>query len=890
MDYVLFFDKTNRNSLSIVGGKGANLGDMAQAGFPIPSGFCITVEAFQQFISTSNQMDYFFEILSLINHDDWENIQTLGKQIRDHILTLSMNDTIQKQIIDAWTKLGDTHSYAVRSSATAEDLPTASFAGQQETYLNVKGQDQLLEAVKKCWASLFTDRAIVYRAHNGFDHRSVSLSVIVQQMVFPDVSGIMFTADPITGHRHTVSIDAGFGLGEAFVSGMVTPDLYKVRDDQIIYKQIATKEKGIFPLSAGGTELRELLPERQNQQALSDQKIRELAELGRKIQKHFGSEQDIEWCLCGEQIYILQSRPITSLYPVPTAWDDQYRIYYCIGHQQMMTDYMKPLGISVWRTMIPYGKQSIRSESEVLVDIGGRLFMDISGFMYIKAIRRKIPNDSTMDAGVSALKKAVKREEFEKRAPKRGNLRYFLRTYKSMFGLFAKMIPPLIKVMHFDDPNLLLGRAKSSYQHNLNHCKQEIFRRSGVDRIKYIQETLGRNFASPKSFGYTLIYTYAGFVALASLEKKVKKWLGKELDPAIHKSPPGNVTSEMGLRMGDLADTARNYPQVIEYLEQATNNTFSKGLQEIDGGEKFLAEWNRFIEKYGMRGPGEIDISRVRYQEAPTMLIPSILSHIKSNTPQEHRKRFEQGEQEANEAIHSLLTQIKALPGGARKAKKISRLITIYRNTVGIREFPKYIMILYFDLFKQAILEEGTQLAQQGTIENTEDIFYLSLDEIISLLENHLPEVKKLIQSRKEIETHYRKLTPPRIMTSDGEIFTPEQNNEHAPSGALIGIPVSSGVTEGYVKVVHSLEDGQLNKGEILVAPYTDPGWTPLFQSAKALVTEVGGMMTHGSVVAREYGIPAVVSVENATKRLKDGQYIRVDGTNGYVEILQDVE
>lgn len=890
MNYVLYFDETNHNSLPIVGGKGANLGELTQAGFPVPPGFCITIAAFHQFIATSDQMDRFYTLLNKIKPEQLEEIKHIGKQIRDHILTLPLHKTIQTEIIQAWSKLGDHHSFAVRSSATAEDLPTASFAGQQETYLNVKGHDQLIEAVKKCWASLFTDRAIVYRAKNGFDHRSVFLSVVVQQMIFPDISGIMFTADPITGHRHTISIDAGFGLGEAFVSGIVNPDLYKVRGNQIIHKQIATKEKGIFDLSEGGTELKELPVELRDKQALSDQKIIELAELGRKIEEHYGSDQDIEWCLDGDQIYILQSRPITSLFPVPATRDNNYRVFYSLGHGQMMTDYMKPLGRSVWRAMIPYGKRSIRSESEVLVEAGGRLFMDISEIMYLKSVRRKINQNTTPDASLSALKKAVLREEFEKRAPKWGNKRYIFHTYKSMFGLFAKMILPLLKVIYFADPNLILGQANSSYQQNLTHCKQEVFRRSGVDRIQYIQEVLGRNFLAPTRFGNTLVYTYAGFIAHTILVRKVKKWLNEELDPAIYKSPPGNVTSEMGLMIGDLADTVRNYPDVLGYLEQAKDNTFYQGLQEIEGGDIFLAEWNRFIEKYGMRAPGEIDLSRVRYQEAPTMLVPSILSHIQSNAPKEHWNRFQQGEQEAIEAIEGLLARIKALPGGSRKAKKASRLLNLFRNTVGIREFPKYIMIQYFDIFKKAILEEGKQLYEQGKIEKIEDVFYFSLDEIISILENSLQNTHVLIQSRKELETQYRKLTPPHVITSDGEIFTPEQSNEHAPPGALIGIPVSAGVTEGYVKVVRSLEEGKLNKGEILVAPYTDPGWTPLFQSAKALVTEIGGMMTHGSVVAREYGIPAVVSVENATKRLKDGQYIRVDGTNGYVEILQDVE
>ncbi|WP_417498502.1 phosphoenolpyruvate synthase [Laceyella putida] len=883
--YVLLFNEMDRANLSDVGGKGANLGEMCKAGFPVPPGFCVTTAAYRHFIETSNEMDALLDSLNQLKPEQLDEIRLLGQRIRDHLLTVTLSEQIKSVIIDAWTKLGRDHAYAVRSSATAEDLPTASFAGQQETYLNVKGSDQLIEAVQKCWASLFTDRAIVYRANNGFDHRSVYLSVVVQRMVYPDVSGIMFTADPITGHRHTVSIDAGFGLGEALVSGIVTADLYKVRNNQIILKQIAKKEKGIFPISQGGTEIKALPPELQQKQALPDRMIMELAELGRRIEQHYGSEQDIEWCLEGDQIYIVQSRPITSLYPVPAADDDHYRVYYSFGHKQMMTDYIKPLGTSVLRTLVPFDKDSFREESRSLVEAGGRLFFDYSFPIYLKSVQRKLSESSMVDDDLLALKKVVLREEFQQRALKRGVKRHIFRAYKPLLGFFGKMVPRLLKIIYFEDPHRALERAYATFERDLARHQQAVFQRSGAERIKLIQEIAGRDlFLSTFD---SLTYTLSGFIAWTIVDRKVKKWLGEELSASIHKSPPGNVTSEMGLMIGDLADAARNCPEVVAYLQRAEDNTFYEGLKKIEGGDAFKAELDQFMKKYGMRSPGEIDMTRVRWKEAPTMIVPSILSHMRSNAPNEHREKFKQGEQEANEAIQALLARIKATRGGSRKAKKLSRFISLFRNTVGIRELPKYIIIRYFDIFREAILDEAKILSEQGIIETKEDVFYLKLDELIALLNNRLKDdVKDLIYYRNMLEIRYRNLTPPRVITSDGEVFTAERSNEEAPPGALLGIPVSAGVAEGYVKVVLRLEEGKLNKGDILVAPYTDPGWTPLFYSAKALVTEIGGMMTHGSVVAREYGIPAVVGVENATKILKDGQYIRVDGTNGFVEIL----
>lgn len=883
LNYVLRFEEMDRHSLPMAGGKGANLGELAKAGFPVPPGFCITTGAYRRIMDEQDELKNWLDRLNELKPDQLDAIRSIGQKVREFFESLEFPASIKSEIIGAWTELGTGHAYAVRSSATAEDLPHASFAGQQETYLNVKGEEPLLKAVKKCWASLFTDRAIVYRLKNGFDHHSVSLAVVVQRMVFPDVSSILFTADPVTGHRRTVSIDAGFGLGEALVSGIVTADLYKVRDNEIIQKQIAKKEKGVFPLPEGGTEVRELSPELRQKQVLPDEKILALAALGKKVEKHFGSEQDMEWCLEGNNLYLLQSRPITSLYPIPTRKNEGYRVYLSVGHSQMMTDYMKPLGISMFQSLIPFD-----DETTPFVETGGRLFWDCSSYLFLKPVQQKILQSTLADDSILVLKKVIQSEDFQRFTPKRGALKQALRPIKVIMSIYGNIIPRMIRTWYFEDPNQIVKRAYSTFEQDLARFKKELSKHAGAERIRLIRDhTLFKTIPDP------LAYTYTGVIALAVIKRKIKKWMGEEAwDHAIEKSPPGNITSEMGLMIGDLADAARRYPDVVRYLEQAEDHNFYEGLNHVEGGAAFQAELDRFMKKFGMRAPGEIDITRVRYKEAPAMLIPSILSHMKNNAPGEHREKFKQGEKEAQEAIQSLLEKVKATRGGARKARKLSRWIAIFRNTVGIRELPKYIMIRYFELYREAILEEAQKLSEKGILKQKEDVFYLTLDELIRLLENRLAgdEAIRRIDRRKEEEKVYRNFTPPRIITSEGETFHGGMENKDAPPGALVGIPASAGVVEGYVKVIRRLEEGTLNKGEILVAPYTDPGWTPLFHSAKALITEVGGLMTHGSVVAREYGIPAVVSVENATQILKDGQYIRVDGTNGYVEILEDIK
>ncbi|MDW5550400.1 phosphoenolpyruvate synthase [Methanosarcina sp.] len=887
--YVMHFNEVDRTNLSEVGGKGANLGEMAKAGFPVPPGFCITTSAYRDFIAASSEMDRFFDLLDQLKPDQPEEIIKLGKLIRDHLLTIPISQTIKLSILDAWKVLGEERAYAVRSSATAEDLPTASFAGQQETYLNVKGIDQLLQAVRKCWSSLFTDRAIIYRIKNGFGHRSVYLSVVVQQMIFPEVSGLMFTVDPVTGHRNIISIDASFGLGEALVSGTVSADSYQVLKGKIIKKQIAEKKIAIYPITEGGTITRELAPELQKRQALNDDKILELAQFGQEIEKHYCSEQDVEWCLAGDKFYILQSRPITSLYPIPKVYDNKLHVFLSIAHLQMMTDAMRPMGISVFRGIFPFGKYSVSFPNPVITEAGDRLFFDVTPLLYNKTSRRYfIWRISIVDELMrDALVKIVSSEIFQQEAKANKNtMKQVFNLFKPMLPLYLKGIPVIVNNLFFLEPSGIIERATAPLEHIIDKYRYSIIQVSGLKRIKKVQESTGKLL---QELNGSMIYVLLSFIVLPIANNLARLWLGEDLDvDTLSKSSPGNVTGEMGLMIGDMADTARKYPEVIDYLERAEDRTFYQGLGKVKGGDTFRAELDRFMELYGMRCPGEIDISNIRWWEAPTLLVPSIINHIKSNAPREHRDRFRQGRKEAQEAIQKLLAGIGNTPAGNFKARLMSRLLFIYRNSTGLREFPKYVIVRFFDIYRQAILAEARVLHQRGILEREEDVFYLYLDEFVALLDKRFNEdLKELIESRKRAYEQYQKMTPPRVMTSEGEVITGVRSDVEAPKGALIGTPVSAGVAEGYVKVILKPEAAKLNKGDILVAPFTDPGWTPLFYSVEALVVEIGGMMTHGSVIAREYGIPAVVGIENATKILKDGQYVRVDGTRGFVQVLK---
>ncbi|MCY9209305.1 phosphoenolpyruvate synthase [Bacillus subtilis] len=862
---VLGLHEIEKTQLSLVGGKGLHLGELSKIqGIQVPEGFCVTTVGYQKAIEQNETLQVLLDQLAMLKVEDRDQIGNISRKIRQIIMEVDIPSDVVKAVAHYLSQFGEEHAYAVRSSATAEDLPHASFAGQQDTYLNIIGVDAILQHISKCWASLFTDRAVIYRMQNGFDHSQVYLSVIVQRMVFPQASGILFTADPITSNRKVLSIDAGFGLGDALVSGLVSADCYKVQDGQIIDKRIATKKLAIYGRKEGGTETHQIDSDQQKAQTLTDEQILQLARIGRQIEAHFGQPQDIEWCLARDTFYIVQSRPITTLFPIPEASDQENHVYISVGHQQMMTDPIKPLGLSFFllTTAAPMRKA------------GGRLFVDVTHHLaspdsrevFLKGMGQ---HDQLLK---DALMTIIKRRDFIKSIPNdktapnpsRGN---------------ADM-PAQVE----NDPTIVSDLIESS-QTSIEELKQNIQTKSGSDLFRFILEDiqeLKKILFNPKSS----VLIQAAMNASLWINEKMNEWLGeKNAADTLSQSVPHNITSEMGLALLDVADVIRPYPEVIDYLQQVKDDNFLDELAKFDGGSKTRDAISDYLSKYGMRCTGEIDITRTRWSEKPTTLVPMILNNIKNFEPNVGHRKFEQGRQEALKKEQELLDRLKQLPDGEQKAKETKRMIDIIRNFSGFREYPKYGMVNRYFVYKQALLKESEQLIEAGVIREKEDIYYLTFEELHEVVRTHKLDYQ-IISTRKDEYTLYEKLSPPRVITSDGEIVTGEYKRENLPTGAIVGLPVSSGVIEGRARVILNMEDADLEDGDILVTSFTDPSWTPLFVSIKGLVTEVGGVMTHGAVIAREYGLPAVVGVENAAKLIKDGQRIRVHGTEGYIEIL----
>jgi len=869
--YVLGLEEIDKTQVSVVGGKGAHLAELSRVeGIRVPAGYCVTTGAFRRIMEEAPSLDGRLDRLSRLNPADREGIRALSSEIRGTLEGVVIPDDVAAAITSRLARLGDRAAYAVRSSATAEDLPEASFAGQQDTYLNVVGPAAILDHVRRCWASLFTERAVTYRLRNGFDHRKVHMAVVVQHMVFARAAGVLFTADPVTSNRRVASLEATFGLGEALVSGLVNADIYKVRDGDIVAKAVVTKQRAIHPSPAGGTQVQPIDPAQQEQPALMDAQVVQLAQLGRRIEAHFGCPQDIEWCLVDDGFHIVQSRPITTLFPIPDASDQENHVYVSVGHQQMMTDPMKPLGLSVWQL----------TAGRPMYEAGGRLFVDVTQALASPASRAGLVEGLGKSDPLirDALETILERGDFIPSLPD-----------EDPGGTPAGNTPaPGGAPAPIETDPAIVAELIERNQASIATLKREIRTKSGSALLDFILadiQELKRILFDPQSHQVFM----TAMEATWWLNERLREWLGeKNVADALTQSVPHNITSEMGLSLLHVADVIRPHPEVVAFLQDVEDDEFLDELAKLEGGREARDAIRAYLDKYGMRCVGEIDITRPRWSERPTMLLPMILANVKNFEPGAGHRRFEQGRQEAWNTEQGVLERLRALPDGERKAEETKRMIDRVRTFIGYREYPKYGMVSRYFVYKQALLDEAERLVRAGVLREKEDIFFLRFQELHDVVRTNQVD-DEVIRRRKEEFRSYQALTPPRVLTSDGEAVAGAYRRDDVPTGALVGLPVSAGTIEGRARVILDMAEADLEPGDILVTAHTDPSWSPLFVAITGLVTEVGGLMTHGAVIAREYGLPAVVGIADATRLIQDGQRVRVNGTDGYIEIVSDV-
>ncbi|MFC6837907.1 PEP/pyruvate-binding domain-containing protein [Halomarina ordinaria] len=894
--YVVTLTDTRATDPRLTGGKGANLSRLARSGIPVPSGFCVTTVAYRHLLDDESVQTAIRD-LSEIDPADTAAVGAAGATLRTRIEALEIPPAIREAIQTALgtsTAASDS-TYAIRSSATAEDLPEASFAGQQETFLNVHGTEAVVDRVRDCMASLFTDRAITYRAKNDIPHEDVALAVVVQEMVTPDASGILFTADPVSGNRRVTAIEAGRGLGEAFVSGEATPDSIRVdtHTGDLLDYDVGDQRVAVRARPEGGTETVELSSSVRTARVLTDEQVRTLVALGARIDALFDPPQDIEWALEDGTFSIVQSRPITTLFPVPSPapTDDRLHVYYSVGHAQAFPEAMPPLVRDVWLTytQAALGAFGLTSRSPVGVEAGGRVYVDITGLLRIDALRDDVPD---ILAEVSEPMGAAVEDVLRRRGDE-------FRTERTTRERLTAL-PAVVRIVWKSARGLpFVWRAMSGFVRafvgapNPPEYEEALWTDWGEEMASQVtgHGTLAERVHAP----FDLIGTaaavtsfprtgplFAALVADAWLRTRFPD--APEDVNAVGRGFPRELVTRINLGLGDLADVARDHPAVADALQQGAS---LDEVEACEGGDVFREAFEAYLDEFGHRATGELDLSRPRWREDPSGLLATIRANLEHGDGEsaDHRQHIQRMEREALAAADRLEQRANRGLLGPVRERLVRQVIRTYRGYIQTREYPKQGAAHLFTAWRDVLRAGGEVLASEGQLATSDDIWFLRRDELLSALRGE-PLAVDIDRRRAEFGRHASMTAPP-VVTSEGEAPRPEIDRTDVPDGTLVGTGVSGGVVEGVARVVRDPSEETIEKGEILVAPSSDPGWTPLFLNAAGLVSEVGGRMSHGALVAREYGLPAVVSVPDATRRITTGQRVRVDGSTGRVELIE---
>ena len=879
--------------LDNAGGKGANLSKLIRAGFPVPDGFIITTEAYQKFIGANNLGERIQQRVTEIKSQDSSALEQASREIRASFTGGIIPPQISVQVKEAYGNL-DGVPVAVRSSATAEDLPELSFAGQQDTILNVVGPEALLAAIVNCWSSLWTARAIGYRTRNDIPHTEVALAVIVQEMVPSEVSGVLFTANPLTGSRTESVIDATFGLGETLVAGQVEPDHYVVDLNQrkILSKSLGSKKIAMHGKTGGG-----LLTEQTDasqRETLSDDELFALVELAEQVADLYNFPQDIEWGIAGGELFLLQSRPITSLFPIPDGMSPiPLRVLFSFGSVQGILEPMTPLGQDAIRLIFAGGASlfgfDLTHETQPFIKIAGeRLWGDTTA-----AIHHPIGSRVLLRffSAIDPVAQAIFTDIWDEPDLERGHGRLRLSTLRRLL----RFIYPFMKRVfgYARSPQGAADQIQGASQAEIARLKTKSLPARGTtstlnDRIDLFREIYS---AFPYAVPEIASGAAAGLIPFFLLNKISSQLTGSaDLALAISRGIPNNVTTVMDLALWETARTIRS--DEISYQHILHSNAKNLAAEFLEGQlpETVQTAIASFLDAYGMRGLGEIDIGRQRWDEDPTYLLEVIMSYLQiedeSLAPD---VVFRNGGQAAREAIAELQEAARNTFAGRLKAGVIEILAERVRALAGLRESPKFHIIQMMGIIRQALLDSGQELVNAGTLEQPDDLFYLYLSELEELAGDEDKNWRALIADRRAAyKRELARVQIPRLLLSDGRAFYEGLIADQSEGGNLTGSPVSPGYVEGTVRVVLDPLKADLLPGEILVCPGTDPAWTPLFLAAGGLIMELGGMMTHGAIVAREYGIPAVVGVHQATTALKTGQRIKLNGSSGEIFLVEE--
>ncbi|RSM76869.1 hypothetical protein DL991_22445 [Amycolatopsis sp. WAC 01375] len=850
MKVILELAEAGGSPRDLVGGKAANLAEMTSAGFPVPEGFCVTTAAYRQVLSDGEGPRLLGELTRVPSGDEGR-LAELADRLRAHVLTVPIPARLETGIVEAYERLsrGEPVAVAVRSSSTAEDLPDASFAGQYDTFLDVQGSGEVLSAVRRCWASLWSERATRYRAAHGTD-RGPAIAVIVQRLVDAECAGVLYTANPVSGKRSEIIVDAAPGLGEAVVSGAVTPDHYR--------------------LTVDGESL-----EGPGDGCLTPSRLGELVAVGRHLEKHFGAPQDVEWAFNGEgELWLTQSRHITTLFPVPES--DESRAYWSVNVYQGISRPFTPMGASMIRErqrgMAAY--MSALGFSDEITDVDGWLYWDITDGVRSPAKRPKMA--AFVDSLAAPSGRLVEQLGRDRRFPSVASGSEEDVPPKKRRRRWERMIPAWLwpdqaraNVVRDAERRIaaFTGPAEATAEERLSFVESV---RRDVCRI---EANLPRDANTAGGTGGQLAgQLLRGHVSDAEVV-------------TVFRGIPHNPTTEMDLALWRAAAAIRRDDEAFRLLlETAPDELAAKHLagtlpEAIQHGVA------AFLTEYGCRATSEIDFGVPRWTDDPEPVFAMLSNLLRAEgEEQDPETRFEQAAAAAEARIVELTRRLPVTK--LHRALLARFLLRRSRRLRGLREFPKFCLMRGFAALRTQLLLVGEEIVRAERLERAGDVMFLDLAEVREALGSR--DFRATVARRREIwERESRRPRVPSVVLSDGTAPALESTSD---GGDLTGLAAAAGAVTGRARVIHDPDGARIEPGEILVAATTDPGWTPLFLTAAALVTETGGMISHGTTVAREHGIPAVVGVPGATTRIVTGQVITVDGSAGTITFGETAE
>ncbi len=837
---ILQFSQVGAGDIHLVGGKGANLGEMAQAGFPVPPGFCVTAAAYRQFIAEAGLWPAIAGELASVPAEDMAALEAAAARIRGLLEAAPVPAEVEAAVVAAYARLsGGRAPVAVRSSATAEDLPEASFAGQQETYLNVQGEAAVLAAVRRCWASLWTARAIAYRRRNGFPHEQVHLAVVVQEMVEPDTAGVLFTANPLSNNPDEILVNAAYGLGESVVSGRVTPDTYRLAKQpelKVVEKTLGAKGTRMCGQGGGGTVTEAVPRPDQERFCLDSGALQALVSLGLRVEAHYQAPQDIEWALAGGRLYLLQARPITTLArAVPKRSQPGRRLTRTerLVLDDILEHYPDP--------PYPLDYEAVTSGYETLL-----------GFM--RGVGLAVPPAGEIicmdELGIPSIRPAAPRPTWRLLAlPWR--LRTSLRYDPADWGRAeAARFTAVLADLRTVSPAHLTGAALADH----------------IDRAMAVATELGQvrftRYIGPMMIRGALVKF---FIRLGGGPRKISE--ADLLGGLSYK------TMEIDQALQRLATVAAAAPEVQAALLDLPAGQVRAALAATPAGPAFLQEVTLFLNQHGARTMKVyLPFSTSSWSENADSLWATLAALLRLVDPDAGETRAAA----AAERYRQLRERVAArLPGPLRRAYLAG--VDRFRMAHVVREATLYAIEEALALARAGGREAGRQLAAAGALAAPEQVIFLTLPELRQALQGQMPPetVRRTVARRRAART-----------AAEEAWRGPEYGAAAVGEGDLSGQPGSPGVARGAVKViVGPAEFGKLQQGDVLVCNFTDPAWTPLFALAAAVVADTGGPLSHAAIVAREYGIPAVLGTRVATARLKDGDTVVVDGARGLVRV-----